>query len=198
MPQDIRAAPSILTVPDAPTDPDAFLRWAKDRPLSEGRYELSKGVVSRMKINVTRRHAQITSNMFRELSRLLDPDSYLITSADYGVRTPHGIRGPDIMVETIEGDAASLATEKPILLAEVLSPSTAGIDFTEKRDEYLAIASLRAYLVCASDEPRVWAWRRTAGGSWPATATMFESRPDAVAIAGLDIDLTLAAIYRGI
>lgn len=155
-------------------------------------------MVTRMMINVTRRHAQVTSNVFREFSRLLDPDGYLITSADYGVRTPFGVRGPDVMVETIEGDANSLATEKPIVLVEVLSPSTAAIDFSEKRDEYLAISSLQTYLICAPDEPRVWAWRRAVDGGWPASATMFENRDDAVTIAGLDLELRLAAIYRGI
>lgn len=198
MPQDTRSIPSIVTVPEAPADPDAFLRWAAARPREEGRYELSRGVVTRHMINVTRRHAEICSNIFVALTRQIDTDQYLITMADYGVRTPYGIRGPDVMVELRPGDALSLATDKPLLLIEVLSPSTAGIDFSDKRDEYLAMPSVQTYLICAADEPRVWAWRRTADGSWPAQATMLENREDAVTIAGLGIDLHLAAIYRGI
>lgn len=198
MAQDFRTPPSIVTVPDAPTDPDAFLRWAAGRPREEGRYELSRGVVTRTMINVTRRHSDVCINFVLTLGRLLDADKWRIASADFAVRTPHGIRGPDVMVEARAGDPMALSSDAPVLLVEVLSPSTAGIDFTEKRDEYFAIASLQTYLICSADDVRVWAWRRTSGGSWPPHATMFESRGDRVTIAGLGIDLELAQIYRGI
>ena len=148
-------------------------------------------------INVTRRHSDICINLVLAFGRLIDIDAYRITSTDFAVRTPVGIRGPDVMVERREGDPLGLSSDQPIMLGEVLSPSTAGIDFTEKRDEYFAITALQTYLICAADEPRVWAWRRSADRSWPAKATMFESRDDSVAIAGLDIDLPLAAISRG-
>lgn len=187
-----------MTVPDAPTEPDAVLRWAASRPREEGRYELSRGIVFGYMINVTRRHAEVCSNVFIALSRKIDADRYLITMADYGVRTLHGIRGPDVMVELRPGEPGSLATDKPILLVKVLSPSTAGIDFTEKRDEYLAITSLQTYIIVSADDTRVWAWRRAQDGSWPAHATLFESRGDAVTIAGLGVDLELAHINRGI
>ena len=198
MPQDVRSPPSIVTVPDAPTDPAAFLRWASGRPREEGRYELSRGVVTRTMINVTRTHSDICINLVLALGRQLDLDAYRITSTDFAVKTAVGIRGPDVMVETRSGDMQSRATEKPILLVEVLSPSTAGIDFTEKRDEYLPIPTLQTYLICASDAPRVWAWRREEGGTWPAQATLFETRSDIVSLAGLGVDLPLAQIFRGV
>ena len=198
MPQDVRSSHSIVTVPDAPTDPDAFLRWAAGRPREEGRYELSRGVVTRAMINVTRRHSDICINIVLALGRLLDLDQHRIASTDFSVRTPFGIRGPDVMVEPREGDPVGLSSDRPCLLVEVLSPSPAGIDFTEKRDEYLATPTLQTYLICAADEARVWAWRRNADGTWPQSPSMFESRSDAVTIAGLGVDLTLAAIYRGV
>ena len=198
MPQDVRTPPSIVTVPDAPTEPDAFLRWSAGRPRNEGRYELSRGVVIRYMVNVTRRHSEVCMNIAFALGGTLDRDRFLITVADFAVKTGYSVRSPDVLVEPRGGDGQSLSTTTPTLLVEVLSPSTAGIDFTEKREEYFAVASLQTYLICAADEPRVWAWRRNPDGSWPAKATMFESREDAVTIAGLDVDLPLAAIYRGI
>lgn len=198
MPQDVRSPPSIVTIPDAPIEPEAFLRWAAGRPREEGRYELSRGVVVRQMINVTRRHSEICMDIAFALGGLLDRDRFSLSVADFAVRTPFGVRGPDVMVEPRGGDGLGLAATAPTLLVEVLSPSTAGIDFTEKRDEYLAIPSLQTYLICASDEPRVWAWRRSAEGAWPMSATMFESRRDVIAIAGLDADLPLADVFRGI
>ena len=193
-----RERPSIEVVPEAPADPDAFLSWAASRPREEGRYELSRGVVTRAMVNVTRLHSTICTNIVIALGRLLDLDTYSIAVTDFGVRTPVGIRGPDVLVEPLEQDGKALASDRPLFIAEVLSPSTAGIDFVEKRDEYLAIASLQTYLICSQDEPRVWVWSRTADGAWPSSPTMLERREDVIGLGRLGIELTLAAIYRGV
>lgn len=198
MQQELRRRPTIEVVTGAPTDPDAFLRWSATRPRAEGRYELSRGVVTRNMINVTRRHGKICSNILLALGRVLQQDRFLITIADFAVRTPVGIRSPDVMVEATNPDGDALASDTPILLAEVLSPSTAGIDFSDKRDEYLGIASMQTYLICAQDEARVWLWARQPDGSWPAKAAMLENRNESFVIGGLDVTLTLADIYRGI
>lgn len=198
MQQDLRKRPAIEIVPDAPSEPEAFLRWSAGRPRHEGRYELSRGVVTRNMINVTRAHGYICSNIVVALSRVLDMDRYMITPADFAVRTPVGIRGPDILVETIHPDGTALASDTPLLLMEVLSPSTAGIDFSDKRDEYLGIASLQTYVICAQDEARVWLWARGEDGRWPPQAVMLEGRGGFVTLGGLNARLDLAAIFRGI
>ena len=198
MQQDLRKRRTIEVVPDAPSDADAFLRWSANRPREEGRFELSRGVVTRNLINVTRHHGYICANIVVALSRVLDMDRYRITTADFAVRTPVGIRGPDILVEATNFDGSALASDAPLLLMEVLSPSTAGIDFSDKRDEYLGIASLQTYVICAQDEARVWLWARRADGAWPPQATMVEGREASIAVGGLDSRLALAAVYRGI
>jgi Uma2 family endonuclease len=198
MQQDLRKRPAVEIVLDAPSEPDAFLRWSADRPREEGRYELSHGVVTRTMINVTRRHGYICTNIMLALGRVLDLDFYGITSADFAVRTPVGIRGPDILVEAVHLDGDARASDLPLLLAEVLSPSTAGIDFSDKRDEYLGIASLRTYLICAQDEARVWLWARGSDGNWPTQAQMIEGRDAIIALGGLGAEIEMSAIYRGI
>jgi Uma2 family endonuclease len=149
-------------------------------------------------LNVTRRHGYICTNIVVALSRVMDMDRFGITSADFAVRTPVGIRGPDIMVEATHPDGLALASDAPIFLGEVLSPSTAGIDFSGKRDEYLGIATLQTYLICAQDVARVWLWARNADGAWPAQATMIEGRETVLTLGGLGVPFDLAAIYRGI
>jgi Uma2 family endonuclease len=200
MQQDLRKRPrpAIEIVTGAPTEPDDFLRWSANRPREEGRYELSRGVVTRNMINVTRRHGYICGNIVIALGRVLGRDQFSITTANFAVRTPVGIRGPDILVEATHPDGASLASDAPIVLMEVLSPSTAGIDFSDKRDEYLAIASLQSYIICAQDEPRVWVWTRSAAGTWPAQAVMIEDREFSITLGGLGVQIQLSAMYRGI
>ena len=58
---------------DIPTEPEAFLRWAvsldRHHPF---KYELSRGKVSRMMINVSRAHWQVTANILGGLLQKLD------------------------------------------------------------------------------------------------------------------------------
>lgn len=198
MQQEIRRKRSIEVVHGAPTQLDDFLAWAAQRPREEGRYELANGVVTRTMINVTRNHWIIASNLMALLHSLIDRDRYIAGGADFGVRTDRGARFPDVLVIPVGGAGGDLAADDPIFLAEVLSPSSAGLDFTTKLREYTGIASLRDYLVCSQDSVRVWLWSRRADGSWPEDPETIEGREAKVPVAGLGAQLDMGAIYRGI
>jgi Uma2 family endonuclease len=187
-----------VIVADAPTDPDAFLAWSATKPREEGRYELSNGVVTRTMVNVTRAHTRICTNIMAELLRLGDRSRFEFGSADFGVKTGVGVRGPDVFAGEWSNDLKALSTTCPVFIAEVLSPSTAGIDFTTKLREYTAIATLQTYIICSQDEPRVWVWARNADASWPADPAMVDGRDAVIHLAGLGIDLAMAEIFRGI
>lgn len=181
----------------APTEPEAFLRWAEQRKREEGRFELSRGRVTCNMIFASSLHSRVIRNLVLELGRLLDPDQFDIGISDFAVRTPYGIRSPDIVVERARSHRV-LSTTTPILIVEVLSPSTADVDFTEKLQEYTAIESLQTYLICSQDEPHAWLWARQGDGSWPPQPTERAGRDGSIAPAGLGIELTMAAIFRGI
>lgn len=183
---------------DIPTDPDAFLQWASRQPREAGRFELSNGKVTRTVINVTRRHAVVCSNISYDLMRQLNRDRYVIAVGDFAVRTGNGVRNPDVVVDEAKPSGSELWTSKPIFIAEVLSPSTSALDFTTKQRECTAIPSLQTYLVCGQDEPRAWVWARKPDGSWPIDAAMIEGRDASIPLSGLDIEVSMAAIFRGI
>jgi len=195
MQQETRKAASIDA---APTDPDAFLLWASQRPREDGKFELSRGRVRRTMINASRGHTRVCSNLMGELLRLLDRDRFDIGANDFAVRTPFGIRSPDIVVDQASSDGRQLETATPLFIAEVLSPSTADADFTEKLEEYSSIPSLGTYLICSQDEPRAWYWSRQADGAWPGKPTEIAGREGVVPLGGLAIELSMAAIFRGI
>ena len=181
-----------------PTDPDAFLQWASRRPREEGKYELSKGRVQHTMINVNRRHALIVTNITYEILRQIDRDRFFLAATDFAVRTSAGIRGPDVLVDDAKQDGSALSTDQPIFIAEVLSPSSVGRDFTEKLEEYTAIASLQTYLICSQDQARLWLWQRQADGAWPKFPLELSGRDEAVHLDSLGVALSLAAIFRGI
>jgi Uma2 family endonuclease len=184
---------------DIPTDPDAFLEWGANLDRHHPyRYELSEGKVSRMMISVSRAHWRVSKNVLNELLRKLDDTRFEAGPAEFGVKTRVGVRFPDVVVDRIGANLNDYACEAPIFIAEVLSPSTAGLDFTTKQREYTAISSLQTYLVCSQDEPRAWVWARKPDGSWPVDAEMIEGREASIPLGGLGIALSMVAIFRGI
>jgi len=183
-------------IAEIPTEPEAFLRWAvkldRHHPF---KYELSRGKVSRMMINVSRGHWLVTANILGELLPRLDRTRFQAGPAEFGVRTGVGVRYPDVLVDRRSSELTGLACEAPILVVEVLSPSTAGRDFTVKLQEYTAVASLQTYLICSQDEPRAWVWTRKGDGSWPKLPTELAGRDGTISLRGLDMELSMAAIF---
>jgi Uma2 family endonuclease len=198
MQQDTRRTPRRDKIVTVPTDPDAFLLWSAEQPREEGKFELSRGKVVCTMIHASRGHSRVCRNLIVELSRLLDPDAFDVSAADFAVRTAVGIRSPDVVVDRAKPEGRELETRAPIFIAEVLSPSTAGIDFTDKLQEYTTIDTVQTYLICSQDEPRAWVWSRGADRSWPELPVEHAGREGAFALAGLDAELTMAAIFRGI
>jgi Uma2 family endonuclease len=183
---------------DIPTEPEAFLEWGSRQLREAGKFELSCGRVIQTMIWTSRNHARVCANIIGELARLLDRDRFDIGPADFAVRTPVGVRSPDIVVDRISKEGKELSTSSPLFIAEVLSPSTAGTDFTAKLQEYTSIETLQTYLICAQEVPRAWLWARHADGSWPKLPEELVGRERTISISTLGIDLPMAAIFRGI
>jgi Uma2 family endonuclease len=182
----------------APTEPEAFLLWGAQREREEGKFELSRGRVTCDMIWTSRHHTRVCSNILGELLRLLDRERFDVGAADFAVQTSVGVRSPDVVVDRANPRGRELSTTAPIFIAEVLSPSTAGKDFTEKLEEYSEIQSLQTYLICSQDEPRAWVWQRRSDGAWPDLPVELAGRDGAIALGGLGVELAMAAIFRGI
>lgn len=62
------------------------------------------------------------------------------------------------------------ATTNPVVVIEVLSPSSEGDDEGDKRLDFQSLASVQAYVLVAQDERSVRVYRRSADGHWPTDA----------------------------
>jgi Uma2 family endonuclease len=176
--------------PTAPTDPDAFLRWNEGR---EGKRELVNGRVIEMMTGASRGHAILVSELAALFRASIDRSKFLVLTSDLGVRTPAGIRYPDVVIETKGGSNRDLAATGPILIAEVLSPSSLAREMVEKSAEYTALPALLNYLVLAQEEPRVWIWsRHTDRWSGPE---MTEGTDGVIELRLLQISLPLQLLY---
>jgi len=68
-------------------------------------------------------------------------------------------------IELDPDDRSGTTITNPVLLVEVLSPSTEEVDRVSKWRDYQRIPSLQEY-VLVNQEPRVEIYRRLASGSW--------------------------------
>ena len=178
-----------------PTTADEFLRWNEGR---EGKREFVRGRVVEMMINVTRNHVDIATNLLLSLRQQLDRKAFSVGSADFGVRTPDGVRYPDVFVDrkTEDATATDLAAVEPLFVAEILSPSSYGRDFVDKLADYKGIESLIYYLILSHEEPRVWLAARGANG-WTDPEEMAGSDVT-IDLGHLNAQLSLADLYDGV
>jgi Uma2 family endonuclease len=174
-------------------DKPAFLAWVQGR---EQRYELAEGRVVMM-VGASRAHGMIGRNLVLLLHGQLDPRRWMVL-ADFGLDAgPQTLRYPDVVVDRVGGGAGDFVATAPVLVAEVLSPSTTEIDLGDKAAEYLGLPSLLAYLVLAQGGHKAYAWVRDAGG-FPPAPSVIVGRDKVVRIAALNVAISLGAVYAGV
>jgi len=180
--------------PQLQMDNAAFLDWVQGR---EGRYELAGGCVVMM-TGGTMRHGLIIGNLFELLRTRLDRKQWVVLT-EFGIDvTPGTVRYADIVVDRHGAKGDALTAKAPVLVAEVLSPSTMKIDLGDKAADYLQLPGLAAYLIFAQDEVKAWVYSRGGGDRFPPGPQVFVGTDAAISIPALSIDLCLADVYRGI
>lgn len=83
--------------------------------------------------------------------------------------------------------------DKPVVICEVLSQSTRRIDESEKKEAYLTIASMQAYLLVEQELARVTVCRRGDHGFEPE---VHEGLDAVIPLPEIDTELPLAEIYE--
>lgn len=176
-------------------DKATFCRWVERQ---ERKYEWKEGGIVQM-TNVTRAHSMIVTNFIVALSARLDRDIWSVMAVDFGVETEDAIRYPDIVVDPMRPDnPKGRRAESPIIMVEVLSPSSGARDFVEKLAEYQTFTTLEAYIIASQDEPICWLWQRQEDGAFPAVPEEIVGRDVTIELTARAFALPMAEIYRGI
>ena len=171
-----------------------LIAMIRERP-DEERWELLDGDAVLM-APPSGRHQQIVSNLLAALRPLV---------AKFGCRALPGLglRNdfvddyapiPDVVVR-----CGPLLTDgyarDPLIVAEVLSPSTLNNDRGRKAAFYQGLQTLRAYLIVYADEARVELWSR---GNGPDATLRVLGRDDTIPLPDLGGEIPVAALYDGI
>ena len=81
----------------------------------------------------------------------------------------------------------------PILIIEVLSPSTADFDRGTKFNRYRSLESLQEYVLISQDKPKIESWYREEKNLWRiSNAIGLEAK---VQLHSIDCEIALADIY---
>jgi Uma2 family endonuclease len=138
---------------------------------SDARFEYWDGEIVCMS-GGSRAHGTIASNVHYALASGTRGGRCRAFTGDIAVYTPTLLpyRYPDasaacgeLVFEHIKGHDALV---NPVVVVEVLSPSTAALDEGPKFDAYKVIPTLRDYLLVSQDELRVTHYTRLEGDSW--------------------------------
>ena len=164
---------------------------------SEEKYEYFNGEVFAI-ARPSARHTWIVANIVVEFGRQLKGKPCRLSSSELRLRvTPTGLYTyPDVMV--ICGNVEVAAEQKdtvlnPVVIVEVLSPSTQDYDRGQKFQHYRTLPSLIDYLIVAQDEPRVEHWTRQSENR--GLLTDFAGLGQVIQLASINCILPLAEIY---
>lgn len=174
---------------------EEFHAFLDKRPDTE-RWELVDGEPVMM-INVTRARSLITLNIATALHPLARRRGCETHSADFfasGGEQSGFLAVPDVFVRREKLDANSRRADDPVIIVEVLSPSTIRHDRVRKFDRYTAIESVTQIVLVYQDEIRVESFVRE-GEDWPMLVV--GDLNAALAIPFLEAELRLTDIYEG-
>lgn len=182
---------------DIRMDNAAFLQWVQGR---EGRFELERGRVMQQMAGRPRNHAILVVRLAAEFINRLDGANWTVCATELAVEIAGSVRYPDVLVERSGGAGSALATTEPVLLVEVLSPSSVLRDLKTKLAEYTTLPSLEVYIVASQDEPIVWIWQRSRDEAreFQPEPQEINGRAEAIAIEAFGVSTPLADLYRGI
>jgi Uma2 family endonuclease len=166
---------------------------------SEERYEYFDGDVFAM-AGGSPNHSRIGMDVCSLLSQKLRGGNCEPFNSEMRIKVPKAFpyRYPDASVvcgepifEDIGGQAMLV---NPVLIVEVLSPSTAAYDLKDKFTEYQSIDSFQEYLIISHDKPHVIHHVRQLKRKW--LRTDIEGLDAEVPLESINITLSLREIYE--
>ncbi|MEO8378733.1 MAG: Uma2 family endonuclease [Acidobacteriota bacterium] len=168
--------------------------------MSDVKHEYYAGEIFAM-AGGTLEHDAITASVTAFLHEALRASGCRVLTGNMRISTPSGLYTyPDVSVVCGKPDIRPMqgtdTVGNPVVLVEVLSPSTRDYDRGQKFDLYGSIGALRDVLLIEQSRIEVDHRTREPGGPWISTTQT--TLTGNVHLAGVDLALPLARIYEGI
>lgn len=182
-----------MSVPATRLSLAAFLDWEATQP---ERHEYVRGEVFAM-TGASLNHNRVALNLHGLLRAHLRGSPCEVFASDVQVRVDaaDAVFYPDLVITCSADDRQQQRTlREPVLIVEVLSPSTAGYDLGAKFAHYRRLASLQEYVTIDPDAPLVQVFLRSPDG-WTLHAA---EAGDTVGFASIDLCVPIAAVYEDV
>ena len=142
------------------------------------------------------RHNQISGNIYVKLfTKLRGSRDCQVFMTDMKLQADAAtFYYPDVFVACDKPDP--YFRREPILIVEVLSPSTERADRHEKLRVYQQIPTLREYVIVSQDKMLVELNRRGESGEW--SREVFNQSEETFDLPSVEASFTLSEIYRGV
>jgi len=189
--------------PKLTTTPLTLEEYRKIEATAEERHEYRDGEIVTMP-GGSETHSAITTNLLVYLGFLLRDTNFRLYNSDLRVWIPEHRCGtyPDLMVINGEPEFNGERTDEilnPLLIVEVLSPSTEAYDRGEKFRKYRSLPSLQEYLLVSQTEPYLEQYYNSdrphnTRWQWQVCDRLEQS----IILPSLNLELPMKEIYRRI
>ncbi len=169
---------------------DEFLAWEEEQEL---RWEFD-GFSPEAMTGGTAGHAAIQRNLITVLTIRLRGKPCQAYTSDLKIRVAGSIRYPDAFVVCTPVARSSTLVHDPVVVFEVLSPSTASTDQFVKNGEYRDTPSIQRYVMLAQDRIGASVFER-AGADWVGHVL---GAGEVLAMPEIGVELPLAELYEGV
>ncbi|MGB3238579.1 MAG: Uma2 family endonuclease [Geitlerinemataceae cyanobacterium] len=173
--------------------PQDYLEGERVSPI---KHEYRQGLVYAM-VGAKKPHIIIAGNLVTLFNTHLEKSPCLVLTSDIKVRIEevNCYYYPDVAVTCDPRDTNSTEDSilHPLLIIEVLSPSTAAFDRGEKFADYQTLLSLQEYVLIHQSQIRVDRFCLSESGNWVAQTYQ---TGDKVEFSSLDFHCDIASIYR--
>jgi len=180
-----------------PVSEQEYLRLEAQSPI---KHEYVNGEMFAMS-GGTLRHNTIALNIAAVLkSHLRDtPCRAFMNDVQVHIENTHSYYYPDLLVSCARGartmDLSAVTVDDPVLVIEVLSPSTEATDRREKLLAYRTVSSLAEYMLISQDGARVEIHRRRGDIRWEKIEY---SGPESIELASVGLQIGMGEIYDGV
>ncbi|HEY9719395.1 MAG TPA: Uma2 family endonuclease [Trichormus sp.] len=172
---------------------EEYLAFEERSPI---RHEYVCGRIVAM-TGTTQRHNTIASNINSILRSHLKggPCCAFIIDLKVHVSAVNSFYYPDGVVACSKRSDDSVIVAEPILIVEVLSPSTAAVDRREKVIAYRQIPSLREYLIVGTKRKQIELHRRNDTGAWDVLQFVNDDKLELISVQPSPLIVGLRSIY---
>ncbi len=169
---------------------DAFLAWEERQGV---RWEFD-GFAPVAMTGGTLEHSTIQRNLMSALHQRLRGSPCQVQGDSLKIQAAESIRYPDAFVACGDLARGTTVVQTPVVVFEILSPSTAGVDRVVKNEEYRATPSIQRYVMLEQDRMAATVFQR-AGDDWVGHLLTGEVTLD---MPEIRVSVPLAELYEGV